>query len=134
MHTYTISLRIESRALDTAQTTRELALSPTQTRAVGERRSADTVWDKALWELEVVPEGRSDWDSLETGLAVLLKIFMPHKKALQEYSKKHDVFIWCGQFSSSFDGGPHLSAEILRGLGDFGVPLWLDTYPSNKCP
>jgi len=90
------------------------------------------MWDKALWELEVFPEGRTDWDSLEAGLAALLKIFVPQTRALQEYSKKHDVFVWCGHFSSSFDGGPHLSPEILKALGEFGMPLWLDTYFSNK--
>lgn len=132
MHTYTVSLRIESLSVDTAQVTRELGISPTHTRAVGERRSAHTIWDKALWEVAVVPEGRSDWDSLEAGLATLLKIFVPHTKALQQYCKTHDVYIWCGHFSSSFDGGPHLSAEILKGLGNFGVPLWLDSYSSSR--
>jgi len=128
MHTYTVSLRISSAALDVAQITKELGLAPTQTRTVGERRSADKVWDKALWELEVFPKGRSDWDSLEAGLAALLKIFVPHTRALHEYRKNHDVFIWCGHFSSSFDGGLHLSAEILKALGDFGAPLVLDSY------
>jgi hypothetical protein len=132
MHTYTVSLRISSTALDVAQVTKELGLAPTQTRTVGERRSADTVWDKALWELEVFPKGRSEWDSLESGIAALLKILVPHAKALQEYGKEHDVFIWCGHFSSSFSGGPLLSAEILKALGDFGVPLWLDAFSSSK--
>ena len=132
MHKYAVSLRISSAALDVAQVTSELGLAPTQTRKVGERKSAGAVWDKALWELEVFPEGRSDWGSLEAGLAALLKIFVPLTKALQEYSKKHDVFIWCGHFSSSFDGGPHLSAEILKALGAFGVPLWFDAYSSDK--
>jgi hypothetical protein len=81
-----------------AQVTIELGLAPTQTRKVGEHKSADAVWDKALWELEVFPEGQSDWDSLEDGLAALLKIFIPQTKALREYTKKHDVFIWCGHF------------------------------------
>jgi hypothetical protein len=132
MHNYTVSLRISSAALDAAQATRELGLAPTQTRKVGDRKSADEVWDKALWELEVFPKGRTDWDSLEAGLIALLKIFAPQTKAIQEYGKKHDVFIWCGHFSSSFDGGPRLSAEILRALGEFGVPLWFDAYSSNK--
>jgi hypothetical protein len=132
MHSYTVSLRISSATLDVAWVTRELGLAPTQTRKVGEHRSADEVWDEALWELEVFPKGRSDWDSLEEGLAALLKIFAPQTTALQEYSKKHDVFIWCGHFSSSFDGGPHLSGEILRALGEFGVPVWFDTYSSIK--
>jgi Domain of unknown function (DUF4279) len=132
MHTYTVSLRIESAALDVAQVTKELGLAPTQTRKVGERKSADAVWDKALWELEVFPKGRTDWDSLEAGLAALLKIFVAHARALHEFRQKHDVCVWCGHFSSSFNGGPHFSAEILKALGDFGVPLWLDAYSSKK--
>jgi hypothetical protein len=132
MHTYTVSLRISSAELDVAQVTKELGLAPTQTRMVGERKSADEVWDKALWELEVFPKGRTDWDSLEVGLATLLKIVLPQQKAIEEYSKNHDVFIWCGHFTSSFDGGPYLSAEILRALGEFGAPLWFDAYPARK--
>jgi len=132
MHNYTVSLRISSAALDAAQVTKELNLAPTQTREVRERKTADTVWDKALWELEVFPKGRIGWDSLEAGLAALLKICVPQTKTLHEYSKKHDIFIWCGHFSSSFDGGPHLSPKILKALGDFGVPLSIDTYFSNK--
>jgi hypothetical protein len=80
----------------------------------------------------VLPEGRSDWDSLEIGLATLLDIFSSRTKALQEYSKNHDVYIWCGLFSSNFAGGPHLSAEILKRLGGFGMSLWLDTYSSKE--
>lgn len=132
VHKYTVSLRISSAALDVAQVTNDLGLAPTQTRKVGERRSVNAIWDRALWEVEVFPEGRSDWDSLEMGIAALLKILVPRTKALQQYSKKHDVHIWCGHFSSSFDGGPHLSAEILKALGEFGVPLWLDRYSSNQ--
>jgi hypothetical protein len=132
MHNYTVSLRISSTTLDVAQVTRDLGLAPTQCRKVGERKSADKAWDKALWELEVLPEARTDWDSLEAGLAAVLKIFAPKARVLEEYGRKHDVFIWCGHFSTSFNGGPHLSAEILRALGEFGVPLWFDTYCSSK--
>jgi len=132
MHTYTVSLRIQSTALDANRVTKELGLTPTQTRTVGARRSATTVWDKALWELEVFPVGRSDWDSLEKGLTALLEIFAAHAQAIHEYAKSHDVYIWCGHFSSRVGGGPHLSAEILKGLGHFGVPFWLETHFSDR--
>lgn len=131
MHTYTVSLRISSAALNVAEVTAELGITPTQTRTVGERKSANAVWDKALWELEVFPTGRSDWESLEAGLTALLKICVPHGKALQNYSKLHDVFIWCGLFSKGFGGGPKLSPETLRELGAFGVPLLLESYSSR---
>jgi hypothetical protein len=132
MHTYTVSLRISSAELGVEQVTKELGLAPTQTRIIGELKSAGKVWDKALWELGVFPKGRTDWDSLAAGLAALLKVFVPQTKALQKYSKRHDIFIWCCHFSSSFDGGPHLSAETLRALGEFGVPLCFDVHSSNK--
>src|SRR5215469_10253471 len=131
MHTYTVSLRVESPVLDAAKVTRELAISPTQTRAKGQWRSETSVWNKALWEFEVFPESRSHWDALEAGLAALLRTLQPITKMLQEYRKSHDVYIWCGHFSSSFDGGPQFSAEILRKLGDFGIPLWIDTYSAS---
>jgi hypothetical protein len=132
MHKYTVSLRITSSELDVAQVTKELGLTPTQTRSTADRKSANAVWEKALWEFEVHPQNRTDWDSLEEGLATLLKIFDSHADAVRGYGEKPEVFIWCGIFSSSFDGGPHLSAGMLKALGYFGVSLWLDTYSSKN--
>src|SRR5712671_345111 len=83
MGKYTVSLRISSRTLDTTRITRELGLVPTQTRTAGERRSADRVWDEAMWEFEVFPADRDDRDALELGLVELLRIFTPHTRALQ---------------------------------------------------
>jgi hypothetical protein len=131
MHTYTVALRIESKDVDTAQVTQDLAVNPTQTRAVGERSDSRTVWEKVLWEFQVADNGRSDWESLENGLAALLQIFSSHSGKLEQYSKDHDVYIWCGQFGPAFSGGPRLSAKILKSLGDFGIALWLDTYSTS---
>lgn len=102
MHTYTVSLRISSAELDVALVTKELRLAPTQTRMVGERKNANEVWDKALWEFEVFPKDRTDWESLEAGLAALMSIFVPKTKALQNFRNKQDVFIWCGHFLLKF--------------------------------
>ena len=131
MHSYTVSLRIESPILDTAEVTKGLGLKPTQTRAVGQRRSPEGVWQKALWEFEVLPEGGVHWESLEAAFSKLIGTFSSHKPLLQEYRGKHDVYLWVGHFSSSFDGGPRLSADILKALGDFGIPLYLATYFSD---
>jgi hypothetical protein len=80
-HTHAVSLRVESASLDATRVTRELAISPTQTRVKGGRRSENSVWDKALWEFEVFPERYySHWDALEAGLAALLKTLQPHTK------------------------------------------------------
>jgi hypothetical protein len=128
MHSYTVALRIWSPELDPAQITKEVDIAPTQIRAAGEHRGENRVWREAMWELEVRPEGKSDWESLETGLAALLKIVVPRTKAFQKNVRKHAACIWCGHFSSSFDGGPRLSAEMLKSLGKFGVPLWIEAH------
>lgn len=138
MHSYTVALRIESKSLDTDQVTKELGLAPTQTRFAGQHRSPQSVFEKALWEFDIAPE-RSDvaaenwphwpqWESLEKAFEKLLSIFTPHAKRIQSYRQNHKVYIWVGHFSSSFCGGPHLSAEILKALGNFGVQMWIDTY------
>lgn len=138
MHSYTVSLRIESAKLDTSRVTEELGITPWQTRFVGQYRGPTSVWSEALWEFEVAPEQPdvapenwphwAQWESLEKAFEKLLSIFAPHAKRIQSYKQDHKVYIWVGHFSSSFDGGPRLSAEILKALGDFGVPVWVDTH------
>jgi Domain of unknown function (DUF4279) len=133
VHNYTVALRIEGLQVNTAAITKELGMAPTLTREVGGWRSPTTVWDKALWALDVYPESGaiSQWGSLEAGIVALLKVFSPHAKTLQKYGQRHDVYLWCGHFSSGFCGGPEFSAGLLKSLGEFGVRLYLDTYLSS---
>jgi hypothetical protein len=42
------------------------------------------------------------------------------------------VILWCGHFQSSFDGGPTLSPELLKQLGEFEVELFIDNYFSEE--
>ena len=138
VHSYTLSLRIESATLDVSRVTEELGLAPTQTRAAGQYRSPTSVFEKALWEFDlapaeadVAPENRPDfpqWESLEAAFRKLLSIFSGRAAVLRGYREQHQVYLWVGHFSSSFNGGPRLSAEILKALGDFGVPVWVDTH------
>jgi uncharacterized protein DUF4279 len=138
MHSYTVSMRIESAKLDTSRVTQELGITPRQTRFAGQYRSPNSVFEEALWEFEVTAEQPDvapenwphwpQWKSLEKAFENLLSIFTPHAKLIQSYKHDHNVYIWVGHFSSSFDGGPRLSPEILKALGDFGVPDWVDTH------
>ena len=138
MHSYTVSLRIESPTLDVSSVTEDLGVAPTQTRAAGQYRSPTSVFEKALWEFDMVPEELDvalenrpqwpQWESLEAAFKKLLGIFSNHASILRKYGEHHQVYSWVGHFSSSFDGGPHLSAEILKALGNFGVPVWMDTH------
>ena len=87
-----------------------------------------------MWEYEVLPsnkKSKSEWSSLEEGLAEILLTFRTHKRMLRQFQRRFKVCLFCGHFSSSFDGGPTLSPSLLRQLGDFGVELFLDTYFSD---
>ena len=128
MHRYTVELRVAGKNLELEQVTRTLGVTPTQVRRKGERKSERSTWTEDMWSFEVLPPGRDGWASLEDGLIALLRIFGPIQDRLHPYSSANNVFIWCGHFTSSFDGGPLFSPGLLKSLGDFGVELILDTY------
>ena len=128
MHRYTVELCVVGENLNPEEVTRALGLALSQVRRKGDRRSEESTWPETMWSLDVLPEDQKEWSSLEDGLAALLKIFVPIRERLQSYPPANKLFIWCGHFTSSFDGGPTLSPALLKSLGDFGVQLVLDTY------
>ncbi|HEX3105032.1 MAG TPA: DUF4279 domain-containing protein [Terriglobales bacterium] len=130
MHEYSVALRISGKALDPAEVTAKLGLKPVQVRVSGQRRSDNSVWEDSLWEFATQPEYL--WFSLEEGLKALLFACQPCVDALRQYQKNFDVILWCGHFSSGFDGGPTFSPQLLRQLADFGIELYLDTYISDE--
>ena len=133
MHSYSVALRIGGTDLDVAEVSATLRLKPTQTRLIGQPRSAKSVWPESMWEYEVRPgKDKVVWDSLEDGLRKVLSAFASRKRALRKYQRRFKVFLWCGHFSSSFGGGPILSPVILKALGDLGVELVLETYFSDE--
>jgi hypothetical protein len=133
MHEYSVALRISGVKLDPAEVTARLGLIPTQVRIAGQPRpGGKSVWDEAMWEYEVWADGKSAWSSLEEGLRTLLSAFRLSNEILEHYQRSFRVFLWCGHFSSSFDGGPTFSSTMLQQLGDFGVESCLDTYFSEK--
>lgn len=129
MHEYTVELRISGAALVPATITEALRLEPSQVRQAGEYRGAGTVWEQSLWAYNGVPaEPGKSWASLAEGLAFLLDKLEPLKAQIDEYKRDYDIVFWCGHFQSSFDGGPHLSAGLLRRLADFGIDIYIDNY------
>jgi len=133
MHEYSVALRISGAKLDPTEVTARLHLTPTQVRIAGQpRQGGKSSWDESMWDYEVRPEGKTAWSSLEEGLKTLLSAFLSLNEALEHYKRSFHVFLWCGHFSSSFDGGPTFSSALLKQLGDFGVELYLDTYFSEE--
>jgi hypothetical protein len=131
MHSYLVSLRINGDALNLKEISSELGIEPTQTRMKGQPRGGKSIWTDYMWEYEARPSKGKDWDSLEDALKAILSKFRARKKILSRYQRKFKVGLFCGHFSSSFDGGPTLSPLVLKQLGHFGVELFIDTYLSQ---
>ena len=134
MHTYSVQFRISGKDLDPSEVTHKLGLEPNQVRIAGERRSANQVWQESLWSYNGSTDSAGaarEWTSLEDGLRYVHERLLPKKELIQKYAKSHEVVWWCGHFQSGFDGGPTLSASLLKLLADFGVPLFIDNYFSE---
>lgn len=128
MHRYTVELRVSGLNLDPDEVTKTLGLSPSQVRRKGERRGENFSCTTNIWAFEVLPPDGCDWPSLEEALSAMLAAVGPIRSKLQSYSPTNDICLWCGHFTSSFDGGPTLSPALLKSLADFGIELFLDTY------
>jgi hypothetical protein len=133
MHSYLVSLRISGETLNPSTITSELCVEPTQVRTKGQPHpDRKSTWDESMWEYEVKPSGgEHEWPSLESGLEAILSMFASHQRTLREYQQRFKVLLFCGHFTSSFDGGPTLSPSLLEQLGDSGIELFLDTYCSG---
>lgn len=135
MHKYSVQFRLSGQDLIPSEITDVAGLQPNQIRIVGTKRSERDVWRESLWSYDGVSGETSDhqgWESLEDGLNHLLDNLEVRKECLTPYIKRFAAIWWCGHFQSSFDGGPLLSAKLLRRLADFGVDLYIDNYFSGS--
>ena len=130
-HRYTVQFRIAGKDVDPGNISLCLSLRPTQIRITGERRSEGRVWDESLWSFDGTTEDPStptEWDCLEDGLVFLLNMLEQKKPLIDPYIDAKEAIWWCGNFQSSFDGGPTLSSALLNRLGAFGAPIFIDNY------
>lgn len=134
MHEYTVEFRIHGTDLDVSSVTDTLGLEPSLTRRIGERRDKTTQWEEAMWSYNGFPEsaGGTPWSSLEEGLSFVLEKLCPLKDKIDSYKPRFRLILWCGHFYSSFDGGPTLSPDVLRLLGEFGVEVFIDNHFSPE--
>jgi len=136
-HEYTVEFRIYSETLDPDVITRELGLQPCQVRIQGSLRSGGKSTHTGMWGFDGTDEetaGNKNWDSLEEGLAYVMDKLWPVREKIAKYAGNGESIWWCGHFQSSFDGGPHLSPNLLRRLGEFGAPLYIDNYFGEPRP
>jgi Domain of unknown function (DUF4279) len=125
-HDYTVEFRIFSETLDPDKITRELGLQPCQIRIPGVpglRKGPQ----QGMWAYDG-GEGHTSWKALADGLTFVLDKLWSHRDAIAKYKTAGKLVWWCGNFQSSFDGGPTLSAALLGRLGEFGAELFIDNY------
>src|SRR5258705_1351481 len=134
MHEYTVEFRIFGVDLEPSVVTEELGLQPSIVRqlgeAIGPKPAKVAVWGYNGSEGDSPPV----WQSLEEGLTFVLSKLGHVKPQLERYRNTFEMSWWCGHFQSTFDGGPTLSPSLLRKLGEFGVPLFIDNYLSVESP
>lgn len=129
MHEYTAAFRVAGGQLIIEDVTRTLQIQPTHVIHLGQKQQGGPA-KKAVWSFEQVSPTGGQWHSLEDALLTLVSDLRQRHEEIRALQAKFDVCLWCGHFTSSFDGGPRFSSNLLRVLGDFGVDLFLDTYCS----
>lgn len=132
MHTYSVQLRISGVGLRPDEITEHLGVEPNQVRNEGQPRSSKELWVESMWCYDGSVDGCvKEWDSLEEGLQAGIQALWSKRAVIQAYISQFEVIWWCGHFQSGFDGGPVFSVDLLRGLAEFGVPVYLDNYFSG---
>ena len=127
---YTVEFRILGETVNPTLISSTLNVLPCQTQILGTLRS-DGSAQKGMWVYNGGIE-RRDWSSLSEGLTFVVDKLWEHREAIRRFGQDAKLVWWCGVFkSASVDGGPTLSADLLRRLGEFGAELYLDIYQSN---
>jgi hypothetical protein len=126
-HRYTVELRIWGH-FDAATVTAETRLHPCDVS-----KTRDAVNPRSVWAFNGGGDsGEYEWSTLEEGLTFVLDRVGDAAPLFKEYARQHLVSWWCGHFKTSIDGGPTLSPELLRRLGDFGADLFIDNYQVDE--
>ncbi len=124
---YKVCLRICGEALNTGEITRELGIEPTKVVEVGDKGPLGPAQIPVrMWQTRT-EDGSENWSELEAGLRQIINVYGRRKQALAKLQQRWEVLLFCGYFTDEL-GGPTLSPDVLKGLGDLGVELFLDTY------
>ena len=115
------------RDLDPSFVSDETGLVANVVRQAGDRLGSKT-FNEGMWSFNGREAGDEQWNSLQEGLVFVLDAISHVDHLFKKYRERWMVIWWCGHFQSAFDGGPRLSADVLRKLGDFGAELYIDTY------
>jgi|SRR6476661_7272358 len=126
-HKYTVELRIFGADIEPDSITEKLKLRPCRIVYAGTKR-ADGRLNIPSWAYNGTEGDTKDWESFEEGIQFVLDKVWPHREAIAAYKADGKVLWWCGHFQSGFDGGPSLSAELLKRLGEFNAELFIDNY------
>jgi len=126
---YVVRLWVRGKDFDPDTVSDLLELDPSTTTVAGEmlpprRNNISTI---TTWSFNEKGEDEH-WLSLEEGLRSMTALLLPRRKELAQLAAKYEVFIGCGVFKESFDGGPTFSPHLLHDLAELGIELSIDIY------
>jgi Domain of unknown function (DUF4279) len=123
------SLRVAGDALDPDEVSRVLGIQPSLTRRKGEPHGrSGAINSTGVWILS--SEGAVQSKRLEVHLRYLLERIEGRAPDLQRYVRQRglELDVPCFWMSATGQGGPVLSADLLRDLGALGVSLSFGFY------
>jgi hypothetical protein len=126
---YVVRLWVRGNDFDPDMVSDLLELDPSATTVAGEMlpHRLNRIAPITTWSFN--EKGADEhWLSLEEGLRSMTTLLLPRKKELAQLATKYEVFIGCGVFKESFDGGPTFSPHLLHDLAELGIELSIDIY------
>ncbi len=131
MDTYTVEFRIEGSTLVPSNVSKVLELDPCQTREKAANKNGKR-YRTPFWSFDAISTEENyvekEWELLEEGLLFLLSKLLPKRDLIHSNFGEYKLYLWCGYFKESFDGGPTFSPDLLAKLAEFGTELILRTY------
>jgi Domain of unknown function (DUF4279) len=130
VHRYTVEFVIYGPVVDLDAVSAQLGLSPSRVMSFARRATGirETAW---VFDGSAGGMRPAEWSSLEAGISFVLDLLWPNRLALGQIGAQAKTMWRCGHFKDGFDGGPRLSAEMLRKLGEIGAELSIDCYGSD---
>ncbi len=132
-HSYTVQLRLWKNMGSSSEISEQLGVKPSySTSCGGVKKIGAAEREEWIYDGSERDGYREEWNSLDDALIFILSSVENFRDRLSQVLDEAEGIWWCGHFQSSFDGGPQLLPLTLRRLGEYNLPLFIDTYFSPE--
>lgn len=128
------AFRVFGESFEPAEISGLLALEPTSSGRKGEVLSTSRLKRPLRNSAWILTSPLKQSDPLQAHLHWLLDQLETKPDSVRAISRDYEADLFCGFSSDSGQGGCTIGAGLLTRLGNLGVPLVLDFYPSGPIP